>query len=100
MGELYDDELHIFNSCSYVIKMKKRTGRPCNTNGRNEKRVKFLIGKSKEKTPIGGYSHRWEDNIKTDLMEIEFEGVNWIHVAQGRNLCLAPVNAVIDLPVP
>jgi hypothetical protein len=25
--------------------------------------------------------HRWEDNIKTDLREIRWEAVEWIHLA-------------------
>jgi hypothetical protein len=27
---------------------------------------------------------RWEDNIRMDLREIEWEGVDWIHLAQDR----------------
>jgi hypothetical protein len=29
-------------------------------------------------------SRRWEDNIRMDLGEIGFEGVDWIHLAQDR----------------
>jgi hypothetical protein len=25
---------------------------------------------------------RWEDNIRMDLREIEWEGVDWMHLAQ------------------
>jgi hypothetical protein len=28
---------------------------------------------------------RWEDNVKMDLQEIGFKGVNWIHLAQGTS---------------
>jgi hypothetical protein len=28
---------------------------------------------------------RWEDNIKMDLVELEFESVDWIHLAQDRD---------------
>jgi hypothetical protein len=27
--------------------------------------------------------HRWEDNVKTDLIEIGYEDVDWIHLAQN-----------------
>jgi hypothetical protein len=27
---------------------------------------------------------RWEDNIRIDLREIRWEGVEWIHLAQER----------------
>jgi hypothetical protein len=29
--------------------------------------------------------HRWEDNIRMDLGEIRWEGVDWIHLAQGTS---------------
>jgi hypothetical protein len=28
---------------------------------------------------------RWEDNIRMDLREIVWEGVNWMHLAQGTD---------------
>jgi hypothetical protein len=34
--------------------------------------------------PIGRPSHRWEDHTKIDFGEIEWEGMDWIHLAQGR----------------
>jgi hypothetical protein len=41
----------------------------------------------------------WENNIKGDLKEIGFEGVDWIHLAQGRDKWWALVNTVINLRV-
>jgi hypothetical protein len=35
-----------------------------------------------------------------DLREIGFEGVDWIHVAQGRDRLWALVNTVMKLVVP
>jgi hypothetical protein len=32
-----------------------------------------LVGKTEEKRPLGSPRHKWEDNIKTDLMEIGLE---------------------------
>jgi len=43
---------------------------------------------------------RWEDNIRMDLREIVWEGVDWMHVAYGRDQWRALVNAVMNLPVP
>jgi hypothetical protein len=28
---------------------------------------------------------RWEDNIKMDLKDTEWEGVDWMHLAQERD---------------
>jgi hypothetical protein len=44
--------------------------------------------------------HRWEDNIRMDLREIAYEGVDWIHLAQDRDKWLAVVNGVMNLPIP
>jgi hypothetical protein len=40
------------------------------------------------------------DNIKIDLLEIGWGGVDWIDVAQDRDKWRALVNAVINLRVP
>jgi hypothetical protein len=50
--------------------------------------------------PLGRPRHRWEDNIKVDLREIEIDGVNWIQLAQDRVQWWAFVNTVINLRVP
>jgi hypothetical protein len=40
------------------------------------------------------------DNIKMDLTEIEWDGVDWIYMAQDRNQWSALVNTVLNLLVP
>jgi hypothetical protein len=45
---------------------------------------KILVGKTKEKRPIGMHKRRWEDNIRMDLREVGWGGVDWIHLAQDR----------------
>jgi hypothetical protein len=39
--------------------------------------------KPKGKIPLGRPRHRWKDNIKMDIKEVVFEGVNWIHMVAG-----------------
>jgi len=34
--------------------------------------------------PLGRPRRRWEYNIKMDLQEVGFEGVDWIDVAQDK----------------
>ena len=46
------------------------------------------------------YRHRWEDNIKLDLHEVQCGGVDWIELAQDRDRWRAFVNAVMNLWVP
>jgi hypothetical protein len=42
-------------------------------------------------------SSRWEDNIKIDVREIGWSGMNWIHLAQDRDQWRALVNTVMNL---
>jgi hypothetical protein len=35
--------------------------------------------------PLGRPRHRWVDNIKMDLREIGWDGVDWIDTAQDRD---------------
>jgi hypothetical protein len=44
-----------------------------------------LVGKSEEKSRCGRPRHRWNNDIKVDLEEIGWEGVNWIYLAQDRD---------------
>jgi hypothetical protein len=30
--------------------------------------------------------HRWEDNIKTDLQEIDWDSMKWVDLVKNRNL--------------
>jgi hypothetical protein len=37
---------------------------------------RVLVGKPEGKRPLGRPKHRWEDNIKMDLQEVGFEGMD------------------------
>jgi hypothetical protein len=43
---------------------------------------------------------RWVDNIKMDLSEIGWVGMDWIYLAQDRDQWRALVNTVMNLRVP
>jgi hypothetical protein len=60
----------------------------------------FVVGKPEQKTPLGRPRCRWVDNIKMDLLEIEWGDVDWICLAQDRDKWRALVNAVKYLRVP
>jgi hypothetical protein len=49
---------------------------------------------------LGRPRHRWVDNIKMDLREIEWDSVDWIHMAQDRDQWMPLVNTVMNLWVP
>jgi hypothetical protein len=42
----------------------------------------------------------WVDNIKMDLLEIGWGGVDWIGLAQDRDKWRALMNVVMNLQVP
>jgi hypothetical protein len=48
---------------------------------------------------VGRPMHRWEGNVKIDLRELGWEGVDWIQLAQDRDQWRAFVNAVMNLRV-
>jgi hypothetical protein len=55
--------------------------------------------KGKDKRPLGRQRSRWVDNIRMDLMEAGWEGVDWIHLDQDRDQRRALVSAVMNLIV-
>jgi hypothetical protein len=50
-------------------------------------------------SPLGRPRRRWVDNIKMDLLEIGWGGVDWIDLAQNRDKWRVFVNAVMNLQV-
>jgi hypothetical protein len=42
---------------------------------------KGLVVKLERKRTLGRPGYRWEDNIRMDLMEIGWEGVDWMCLA-------------------
>jgi hypothetical protein len=66
----------------------------------NKNAYRLLVGKLEGKRPLGRPRCKWVDNIKTDLVEMEWGGVDWIDVAQDRDKCRELVNAETHLRVP
>jgi hypothetical protein len=58
------------------------------------------VGKPEEKRPLGRPRRRRVDNIKMDLRVVEWDGRDWIDLAQDRERWRAHVNAVMNLRVP
>jgi hypothetical protein len=46
---------------------------------------RILVGKREGKRLLGRPRRRWVDNIKMDLREIEWDGRDWIELAQDRD---------------
>jgi hypothetical protein len=68
--------------------------------GKKRNACRILVGKSEGKRPLGRSRHRWVDNIKMDLREIGWDGMDWINLAQDRDQWRAVVSVVMTLWVP
>ena len=66
--------------------------------GRGVYRV--LVGKPEGKRPLGRPRREWEDNIKMDLQEVGYGGMDWFGLAQDKDRWRALVNAGMNLWVP
>jgi hypothetical protein len=58
------------------------------------------VGKPEGKRPLERPRRRWVDNIKMDLREIGWNGMDWIELAQDRDQLRALGNTVMNLWVP
>jgi hypothetical protein len=58
------------------------------------------MGKSEGKRPLGRPRRRWEDNIKMDLRDVGWGGMDWIDLAEDRNQWRALVDMVMNLRFP
>jgi hypothetical protein len=49
--------------------------------GEKRNAYRILLGKPEGKRPLGRPRRRWVDNIKMDLREIGWDGLNWMDMA-------------------
>jgi hypothetical protein len=68
--------------------------------GEKKNSYRILVEKPESKRPLGRPRHRWVDNIKMDLRERGWYGMNWIYLAQDRDQWRSLVNMVMILRVP
>jgi hypothetical protein len=61
---------------------------------------RILVGKPEGKRPLGRQRRRWVDNVKIDLREIKWDGIDWIDLAQDSDQWRTPVNTIMNLRVP
>jgi hypothetical protein len=68
--------------------------------GEKRNAYRIFVGNPEGKRPLGSPRLRWVDNIKMDLREIGWYGMDWIDLAQDRDQWRAFVNVVINLRIP
>jgi hypothetical protein len=101
--KLHNEFHNLYSSPNIIRVIKSRILRWAGNAARmreklNEYRV--LVGKPEGKRPLERPRCRWEDNIKMDLREIEWRGVDWIHLAEDRAQWRALEKTVMNLRVP
>jgi hypothetical protein len=56
----------------------------CSAYGEKRGVYRVLVEKPAGKRQFGRLRRRWEDNIKMDLREVGFGGMDWIELAHDR----------------
>ena len=49
-----------------------------------DKFIRGFTGETRRKKATCKTQRRWDDNVTTNLKEMEWQDVNWIHMAQDR----------------
>jgi hypothetical protein len=65
--------------------------------GEKKNACRILVGKPEGKKSLRRPRHRWVDNIKMDLREVEWGDMDWIYLTEYRDQWRALVNIVINL---
>jgi hypothetical protein len=101
---LYNAELHNLCASPNIIRVIKsrrmRWAGHVACIGEMKNAYKILVGKPEGKRPVRRPRRRCEDNIRMDLGEIRWEGVDWMRLAQDRDQWRAPMNTIMNLRVP
>jgi hypothetical protein len=101
--KLHNEELHNLYGSPSIIRMIKsrrmRWARHVTCTGEKRNVYRILVGKPEGKRPLGRSRRRWEDNIRMDLRERGWGGMDWIDLAQDRDQWRALVNTVMNFRI-
>jgi hypothetical protein len=98
-----DEELRDLYSSPSIIRMieSRRMGWAEHVARTRDKVNAYrLLGEARGKEPLGRPKRKWVDNIRMDLGEVGWGGVDWIGVAQDRNRWRVLLKSVMNIQVP
>jgi hypothetical protein len=101
---LHNEERNdLYSSPNFIRVIKSRRMRWAGhvasmVEGRGAYRI--LVGRPERRRPLRRPTHRSEDNVRVDLLEVGSGGMDWIDMVQDRDRWQALVNVVINLWVP
>jgi hypothetical protein len=102
--KLHNEEFHnLYCSPSIIRIIKSRRMRWAGHVARmGEKRnaYRILVEKPEGNRPLGRPRRRWEHNIRMDLREIGWHGLDWVDRAQDRDQWRVFANTVMKFRVP
>jgi hypothetical protein len=103
LRKLHNDELRNLYSSQNIIRMiksrrMKRAGHAARMGAKGAA-YRILVGNPEGTRPLGRPRRRWVDNIKMEVRETGFGGVDWIDLAQYRDHWRALVNTITNLRV-
>jgi hypothetical protein len=84
---LHNEELYdLYSSPNIIRVIKSRRMKWARHVARLRERsaCRVLVGRPDTKGPLGGLTLRWEDNIKMDIKEMGWGGMDWIDMAQDN----------------
>ena len=102
--KLYNEELDDLYCSPNIVRVIKSRRIRCALHvapiGGEERRILGFGGETWGNEQLERPRSRWEDNIQTDLQEVECGGIDSIELAQDRDRWRALVNSVMNLQVP
>jgi hypothetical protein len=88
--KLHNEKLHYLYSSPNIIRMIKsrrmRWTKHVAQMRETRNAYRIFVGKSEGKRPLGRPRRKWVDNIKIDLIEIGWVGVDWLRIGTSGGL--------------
>jgi hypothetical protein len=99
--KLHNEESYYLYSSPNIVRViqNNKMGGACGTYGGQKTCIHGFGGETRGKRQLGRTRRRWENNIKMDLQEVGWGGMDWIDLTQDRESWRALVNAVRKLTI-